>query len=114
MKTSLGRNLCRPTPAVRLLQGLPVSLLTIRICRLIIVKGVIIIIIIISIVIFMLQCATIYHQYHLQAKVADLPESVDWRDQGVVTMVILADCDDKMCKRVKLMFCQITSSGDPS
>ena len=100
MKTSLGRNLCRPTPAVRLLQGLPVSLLTIRICRLIIVKGIII---------------TYHHhyqhrhlhatvcyylrfQYHLQAKVADLPESVDWRDQGVVTMVILADCDDKMCK----------------
>ena len=23
-----------------------------------------------------------------QAKIADLPESVDWRDQGVVTMVI--------------------------
>ena len=28
-----------------------------------------------------------------QAKIADLPESVDWRDQGVVTMVISPKSD---------------------
>ena len=72
-------------PAARLPQGLHASLSTMITCRLVIV----IIIILTMIIIIIIVINNIITTIILQAKIADLPESVDWRDQGVVTMVII-------------------------